>query len=270
MSADSRMQRRLEQLQAQGRKALVPFVTAGDPGLDCTVATLHALAEAGADMIELGVPFSDPMADGVVIQKSSERALERGVNADYIFKSVAEFRQGDADTPVILMGYLNPIERRGWSWYAGQCAAAGVDALLIVDLPPEEAETVRTELNRQGLQLISLLAPTTDGKRLHDACSTAQGYIYYVSMAGVTGKGLEQAGSLKTRIQEIQAQAPVPVYVGFGIKDPETAQDCARFADGVIVGSALVTALSGCHTPEQCRAAAVAFLKPIRQAIDLV
>ena len=270
MSAVNRMQRKLDQLHAQGRKALVPFITAGDPGLDSTVASMHGLVQAGADMIELGVPFSDPMADGVVIQKSSERALQRGVNAAYIFNTVTEFRKGDAETPVILMGYLNPIERRGWSWYAKQCAAAGVDALLIVDLPPEEAESVRTELNQHGLQLISLLAPTTDGQRLTDACAAAQGYIYYVSMAGVTGKGLQQAGSLKERIQAVQGLSQVPVYVGFGIKDPETAQDCARFADGVIVGSALVSALSGCKTPEQCASAAASFLGPIRQAIDLV
>lgn len=270
MSAMNRMQLKLDQLHAQGRKALVPFITAGDPGLDCTVATMHALVQAGADMIELGVPFSDPMADGVVIQKSSERALERGVNAAYIFKAVAEFRKGDSETPVILMGYLNPIERRGWAWYAGRCVASGVDALLIVDLPPEEAEAVRVELNRDGLQLISLLAPTTVGKRLTDACAAAQGYIYYVSMAGVTGKGLEQAGSLKERIQEVQGLSNVPVYVGFGIKDAETAQDCARFADGVIVGSALVSALSECRTPAQCVSTAVTFLGPIRQAIDLV
>ena len=270
MSAINRMQLKLDQLHAQGRKALVPFITAGDPGLDSTVASMHGLVQAGADMIELGVPFSDPMADGVVIQNSSERALARGVNATYIFNTVAEFRKSDSETPVILMGYLNPIERRGWAWYAGQCTAAGVDALLIVDLPPEEAESVRTELNHHGLQLISLLAPTTEGVRLRDACAAAQGYIYYVSMAGVTGKGLEQAGSLKERIQEVQSLSQVPVFVGFGIKDPDTAQACARFADGVIVGSALVTALSECRTPEQCHAAAVAFLQPIRQAIDLV
>lgn len=266
----NRMQQKLAQLAANDKKALVPFITAGDPGLDCTFAIMQGLVQAGADMIELGVPFSDPMADGVVIQKSSERALSRGVNADYIFKTVQQFRQSDAETPVILMGYLNPIERRGWAWYAEHCAAAGVDALLIVDLPPEEAETVRSTLNQNGLQLISLLAPTTCGTRLTQACASAQGYIYYVSMAGVTGKGLERAGGLIDRVQEIQGLADVPVYVGFGIKDAETAQDCARFADGVIVGSALVSALAECKSPEQSRSAAFSFLQPIRQAIDSV
>ncbi len=270
MISINRMQQKFTQLAANHKKALVPFITAGDPGLDCSLEIMHGLVQAGADMIELGVPFSDPMADGVVIQKSSERALLRGVNADYIFETVKQFRSNDADTPIILMGYLNPIERRGWTWYAEQCVAAGVDALLIVDLPPEEAQSVRSILTQYGLQLISLLAPTTTGKRLTQACADAQGYIYYVSMNGVTGKGLQQAGDLKNRVQHIQGLASVPVYVGFGIKDAETAQDCAQFADGVIVGSALVSILAECTDPEQSRLAAFSFLQPIRQAIDLV
>jgi tryptophan synthase alpha chain len=266
----NRMQQKLTQLAATHKKALVPFITAGDPGLDCTLEIMRGLVQAGADMIELGVPFSDPMADGVVIQKSSERALLRGVNAEYIFQTVKQFRLSDAQTPIILMGYLNPIERRGWTWYAEQCAAAGVDALLIVDLPPEEGVNVRATLNQHGVQLISLLAPTTSGTRLSQACAAAQGYIYYVSMNGVTGKGLQQASDLKDRVQHIQSLAPIPVYVGFGIKDAETAQDCAQFADGVIVGSALVSVLAECTGSEQSRLAAVNFLQPLRQAIDLV
>ncbi len=229
---------------------------------------MHALVEAGADIIELGVPFSDPMADGVVIQKSSERALARGINAPAIFAMVAEFRQRDADTPIVLMGYLNPIERRGWLWYAEQAAKAGVDALLIVDLPPEEAASARALLNAQGLQLISLLAPTTDDSRLALACSQAQGYLYYVSMAGVTGKVLAQSGDLGERVAAIRAAAAVPVYVGFGIKDAETAKACAAYADGVIVGSALVSLLADCGTPEQAAHTAHAFLQPIRTALD--
>jgi tryptophan synthase alpha chain len=264
------MQQKLTQLAASHKKALVPFITAGDPGLDCSVEIMHSLVQAGADMIELGVPFSDPMADGVVIQKSSERALLRGVNADYIFQTVKQFRLSDTQTPIILMGYLNPIERRGWTWYAEQCVAVGVDALLIVDLPPEEAHSVRSTLGQYGVQLISLLAPTTSGTRLNHACAEAQGYIYYVSMAGVTGKGLLEASSLKERVQEIQGLSTVPVYVGFGIKDAETAKACAQFADGVIVGSALVSALAECTSAQQCRETAFSFLQPIRQAIDLV
>jgi tryptophan synthase alpha chain len=268
VSAGSRFERRLAALAANGRKALVPFITAGDPGRDATVPVLHALVEAGADLIELGVPFSDPMADGVVIQKSSERALERGINAPAIFAMVAEFRQRDADTPIVLMGYLNPIERRGWAWYAEHAAAAGADALLIVDLPPEESASVRQLLNRHGLQLITLLAPTTDGPRLADACAQAQGYLYYVSMAGVTGKDLAQSGELTHRVGAIRAAAPVPVYVGFGIKDAATAKACAAYADGVIVGSALVASLAECRNPAEAEAAAKTFLAPLRHALD--
>lgn len=268
--AINRIDQKLAQLASNSKKALVPFITAGDPGLDHTVSVMHALVSAGADMIELGVPFSDPMADGVVIQKSSERALERGVNAAYIFQTVTNFRQQDAITPVILMGYLNPIERRGWSWYAEQAVNAGVDALLIVDLPPEEAFTVRELLSPFGLQLISLLAPTTEGQRLVDACQDAQGYLYYVSMAGVTGKGLEQASNLKDRVEQIKSLSTVPVLVGFGIKDAETAKACAQFADGVIIGSALVTKLADCNSDKACQEAVQEFLRPIRAAIDLV
>lgn len=268
MSAASRLDRRLAELAAARRKALVPFISAGDPSIEATVPVLHALVQAGADILELGVPFSDPMADGVVIQKSSERALARGVNAPAIFAMVSEFRQRDADTPIVLMGYLNPIERRGWVWYAEQAAAAGVDALLIVDLPTEEADTARALLNRHGLQLISLLAPTTGNARLAQACAQAQGYLYYVSMAGVTGKQLAQSGDLAGRVGAIRSAARVPVYVGFGIKDPETAKACAAFADGVIVGSALVAALADCRSPDQAAAAAAGFLAPIRAALE--
>lgn len=268
MSAASRLDRRLAALAAARRKALVPFVSAGDPSIEATVPVLHALVQAGADILELGVPFSDPMADGVVIQKSSERALLRGVNAPAIFAMVSEFRQRDADTPIVLMGYLNPIERRGWVWYAEQAAAAGVDALLIVDLPPEESAAARTLLNARGLRLITLLAPTTDDARLSQACAQAEGYLYYVSMAGVTGKHLAQSGDLTERVSRIRAASAVPVYVGFGIKDAATAKACAGYADGVIVGSALVSLLADCGTPEQAGKAAAAFLRPIRSALD--
>ncbi len=268
MSATSRFDRRLAALAASGRKALVPFITAGDPSVQATVPVLQALVEAGADLIELGVPFSDPMADGVVIQKSSERALERGVNASAIFAMVAEFRLQDAETPIVLMGYLNPIERRGWDWYAKCANEAGVDALLIVDLPPEEAAPARAVLNAHGLQLISLLAPTTSDARLALACTEAQGYLYYVSMAGVTGNGLQQSENLQARVESIRATAGKPVYVGFGIKDATTAQACAAYADGVIVGSALVALLAECQNSAQAQAAAKDFIAPIRQALD--
>ncbi|HWS39731.1 MAG TPA: tryptophan synthase subunit alpha [Arenimonas sp.] len=266
----NRIEQKIAQLKSRNKKALVPFITAGDPGLEHTVAILHALVQSGADMIELGVPFSDPMADGVVIQKSSERALALGVNASYIFQTVEEFRKQDTETPIILMGYLNPIERRGWNWYAEQAVNAGVDALLIVDLPPEEAVSVREMLAPFGIQLISLLAPTTDGIRLADTCQHAQGYLYYVSMNGVTGKGLEQAGDLKERIDQIKALSNVPVFVGFGIKDADTARSCAQFADGVIIGSALVSRLAECSSDKACQEVIQEFLPSIRTAIDLV
>ena len=264
----SRLEARLTALASAGRKALVPFISAGDPGIESTVPVMHALVEAGADVIELGVPFSDPMADGVVIQKSSERALARGVDAHAVFAMLREFRQRDAETPVVLMGYLNPIERRGWAWYAAQAADAGADALLIVDLPPEEADAARAALNAAGMRLITLLAPTTEGARLTQACRQAQGYLYYVSMAGVTGKQLHQADDLRQRVHGIRTQTGVPVYVGFGIKDAQTAQACAGFADGIIVGSALVAVLADCQSPVQAAAAAAGFLRPIRAALD--
>ena len=264
----NRLDARLAALAAAGRKALIPFITAGDPGLAYTVPVMQALVKAGADMIELGVPFSDPMADGVVIQRSSERALERGVNALTLFGMVREFRATDGNTPVVLMGYLNPIERRGWDWYATQATEAGVDALLIVDLPPEEAAPARAVLNGHGLQLITLLAPTTNPARMTEACQHAQGYLYYVSMAGVTGKGLQQAEGLHDRVAQIRQQSNVPVYVGFGIKDAATAKACAQFADGVIVGSALVSALAECGSVTEAETVAGQFLAPLRQALD--
>lgn len=268
--AINRIDQKLAAIAENSKKALVPFITAGDPGLEHTVAIMHALVSSGADMLELGVPFSDPMADGVVIQKSSERALARGVNANYIFDTVTEFRKQDVKTPIILMGYLNPIERRGWDWYAQQSKIAGVDALLIVDLPPEEAQNARELLNQHDLQLISLLAPTTIGARLSHACQQAQGYLYYVSMAGVTGKGLLQASNLKDRIEQIKLLSQVPVFVGFGIKDADTAKACVEFADGVIIGSALVSLLAECTSVEACQKTVQQFLSPIRNAIDLV
>ena len=183
----TRLQHRLEDLRASGRKALVPFVTAGDPSLAATVPVMHALVEAGADVIELGVPFSDPMADGPVIQRSSERALARGVGLKRVLALVEAFRETDAATPVVLMGYLNPVEIRGVATFAAAAAEAGVDGVLLVDLPPEEADEYRAAFDRHGLALISLASPTTPQARLERLCAQAVGYLYYVSFAGVTG-----------------------------------------------------------------------------------
>ena len=261
----SRLDARLDALRVDGRKALVPFFTAGDPSLAATVPVMHALAEAGADVIELGVPFSDPMADGPTIQRSSERALARGAGLGHVLDSVRAFRERDAHTPVVLMGYLNPVEIRGHARFAGDAAAAGVDGVLLVDLPPEEADELRAALAASGIDLILLASPTTDDTRLALLLQGARGYLYYVSYAGVTGADRLDAGAATGRLRTIRSTASVPVMAGFGIKDAATAAAMARDADGVVVGSALVAALADAADPA---AAAGAFLAPLREALD--
>lgn len=261
----NRIDRRFADLAARDRKALVPFFTAGDPALEATVPVMHALVEAGADVIELGVPFSDPMADGPTIQRSSERALERGVGIDYVFGCVRAFRERDDDTPVVLMGYLNPVEIRGPARFAGQAAAAGIDGILLVDLPPEEAAEFRRAFDAAGVALILLASPTTSRARLAMLQSLAKGYLYYVSFAGVTGADHLDAGAAGERLREIRAACRVPVVAGFGIKDPASAAAMAVDADGVVVGSALVHALDAAPDPA---AAARGFLAPLRAALD--
>lgn len=264
----SRIQSRFESLAKTGRKALVPFVTAGDPSLESTVPVMHALVRAGADVIELGVPFSDPMADGPAIQRSSERAIGRGAGLRYVMRSVARFREDDDQTPVVLMGYLNPIEILGAEAFARDAAAAGVDGVLLVDLPPEEAGPTRTAFNAAGLDLISLAAPTTAQARLARLASESQGYLYYVSFAGVTGGGQLDVADVLKRAGDLRDRASVPVLVGFGIRDAASAAALAPAADGVVVGSALVEALSGAASPEDAAARAEAFLAPLRAALD--
>lgn len=261
----SRIDTRFAHLKSVGRKALVPFVTAGDPSLEATVPVMHALAEAGADVIELGVPFSDPMADGPTIQRSSERALARGAGLGYVLECVRRFRENDAETPVVLMGYLNPVEIRGAGRFAAEAVGAGVDGVLLVDLPPEEADEFREEFGRQGLALILLAAPTTTDDRVAQLCAQAAGYLYYVSFAGVTGADRLDTGAAGQRLQAIRARSAVPVVAGFGIKDAASAAAMAREADGVVVGSALVSALAGTADPA---ATARAFLEPLRAALD--
>ncbi|GAB2618726.1 tryptophan synthase subunit alpha [Novilysobacter erysipheiresistens] len=256
------------QLKTAGRKALVPFITAGDPSLEALVPVMHALVESGADVIELGVPFSDPMADGPTIQRSSERALQRGAGLAYVFDGVREFRQRDADTPVVLMGYLNPVEIRGAERFAREAVAAGVDGVLLVDLPPEEADEFRGAFSAHGLALILLAAPTTSDARAAQLCAGARGYLYYVSFAGVTGADRLDAGAAGDRLRTIRADSPVPVVVGFGIKDAASAAAMAREADGVVVGSALVAALDGAGDPTEAAARARDFLAPLRTALD--
>ena len=214
------------------------------------------------------MPFSDPMADGPSIQRSSERAIERGAGLRYVLRCVASFRESDADTPVVLMGYLNPIEILGADAFARDAAAAGVDGVLLVDLPPEEAGPNRAAFNAAGLDLISLAAPTTTEERLARLASESQGYLYYVSFAGVTGGSQLDVTDVLKRAGDLRARANVPVLVGFGIRDAASAAALAPAADGVVVGSALVDALAGADGPENAAARAEAFLAPLRRALD--
>ena len=255
-------------LRTSGRKALIPFITAGDPALEATVPVMHELVAAGADVIELGVPFSDPMADGPTIQRSSEHALARGATLRYVFDSVATFRQQDALTPVVLMGYLNPVEIRGAAQFAAEAVAAGVDGVLLVDLPPEEAEETRAAFTAAGLALILLASPTSSAQRLDTLCGAAQGYLYYVSFAGVTGAGHLDTHAAGRHLHGLRAQSRVPMVAGFGIKDAASAAAMAVDADGVVVGSALVAAMAAAGTVEEAVRNAGAFLAPLRRALD--
>ena len=263
----TRFEQKFAELKTAGRKALVPFITAGDPSLESTVPVMHALVDAGADVIELGVPFSDPMADGPVIQRSSERALARGAGLRYVLEAVEVFRQQDDGTPIVLMGYLNPVEIHGAERFAREAVAAGVDGVLLVDLPPEEAGETRAVFQQAGLALIALASPTTSPERLQMLCETAQGYLYYVSFAGVTGASdrLDTAAAGE-RLKQLRATSRVPVVAGFGIKDAGSARAMATDADGVVVGSALVAALAESGSDAAARAAA--FLAPLRAALD--
>lgn len=264
----SRIAARFATLKAQGRKALVPFITAGDPSLEATMPVMHALVAAGADVIEIGVPFSDPMADGATIQHSSERALARGADMDYVFETVRQFREDNQDTPVVLMGYLNPVEIRGPEAYAQQAVAAGIDGALLVDLPPEEALEYREAFDRHGLALILLAAPTTSAERMQRLLALATGYLYYVTYAGVTGGDHLDTGAAGERLRAIRALDKVPVVAGFGIKDAASAAAMAVHADGVVVGSALVAAMADALDPADAARNAAAFLLPLREALD--
>ena len=264
----NRIDARFASLKSSHRKALVPFLTAGDPSLEATVPVMHALMAAGADVIELGVAFSDPMADGPTIQRSSERALARGAGLSYVFDCVRAFRTRDAETPVVLMGYLNPVEIRGSERFAAEAASAGVDGVLLVDLPPEESDELRAAFAAHGLALILLASPTTAASRLARLCADARGYLYYVSFAGITGADHLDSTAAGARLRTIRAQAAVPVVVGFGIKDAASAAAMAVDADGVVVGSALVAALAEAVDVADVVARAGRFLAPLRVALD--
>lgn len=265
----NRIDSRFAKLKAANRKALVPFVTAGDPSLESLVPVMHALVGAGADVIELGVPFSDPMADGPTIQRSSERALARGAGLSFVLEAVRMFRERDADTPVVLMGYLNPVEIRGVETFARDAAQAGVDGVLLVDLPPEEAAGFRDVFAAHGIALILLASPTTTEARLRQLCEQAQGYLYYVSFAGVTGASERlDTGLASKRLRMIRGISRAPVVAGFGIRDAAGAAAMAVDADGVVVGSALVAALADAGDANAAAARAAGFLSPLRAALD--
>lgn len=236
----SRLQTRFAELRARQRKALIPYITAGDPHPDATVGLLHALVAGGADLLELGVPFSDPMADGPVIQLACERALAHGTSLRQVIAMVEEFRKTDAQTPVVLMGYLNPIEQLGLQAFAEQARAAGVDGVLIVDLAVEEAPEFTPVLRQAGLDRIFLLAPTSPPERIRAVVEQASGYLYYVSVKGVTGAAHLDVSSVEHKLGEIRRFTDLPLAVGFGIRDAEAAARVGRIADGVVVGSALV------------------------------
>ena len=264
----NRIDTRFETLARSGRKALIPFITVGDPDPDWTVDILHALVSCGADVLELGVPFSDPAADGPVIQAAGERAIARGVTLHRVLDTVESFRRQDPDTPVVLMGYLNPIERYGHAAFAADAARAGVDGILIVDCPPEEMGELRVSLDEHGVYPICLVAPTTTPERLQMIAEQASGYLYYVSFKGITGANrLDEAG-LAGPIREIRSHSELPLAVGFGIKTPDNAAAVARLADAVVIGSALIEQVQDAVTRAEACDRAEAFLAPIRHAMD--
>lgn len=263
----SRIAATFARLQAQGRKALIPYVTAGDPYADATPEIMLAMAAAGADVIELGVPFSDPMADGPVIQKAGERALSRGIGMPQVLDMVRHFRKDDARTPVVLMGYANPVERYGVDRFVTDAKAAGVDGVLVVDYPPEECEDFALSLRGAGLDPIFLLAPTSTDERIRQVGRIATGYVYYVSLKGVTGAGHLDTTAVAAMVPRIRAHVKVPVGVGFGIRDAASAQAVAAVSDAVVIGSALVQRLET-QTRAEVAAAAGAFIADIRQALD--
>ncbi len=257
-----------EAAKKAGRKVLIPFITAGDPDPDWTVAVMHTLVEAGADLIELGVPFSDPMADGPVIQLASERAIKKHVSLAGVLGMVEVFRQTDSRTPVVLMGYMNPVERYGRTRFPAAARAAGVDGLLLVDCPPQERDDLGVAMNDAGLDGICLVTPTTTRDRVRDIAAAASGFIYYVSIKGVTGAAQVDMPGLSEPIQQIREFSDLPVAVGFGIRNAEMAVGVAAYADAVVMGSALVEALSTAQSMEEACSVAAAFVAPVRESLD--
>jgi len=263
----SRIQGAFDKLKQQKRKALIPFFTAGDPDPKLTVPLLQAVAEAGADVIELGVPFSDPMADGPTIQRASERALKHHVSLHHVLDMVAEFRRSDSTTPIVLMGYGNPIEAMGWETFSKRCAEVGVDGALTVDFPPEESHEAFAHLDKHGIDPIFLLAPTSTDVRIERVAKQARGYVYYVSLKGVTGAGHLDLTAIEEKIPQLRKHINLPIGVGFGIRDAATAMAVAKLCDGVVVGSRIVQEIE--NSNEKNVVANVSKLvRELRQAVD--
>ncbi|MBT9528037.1 MAG: tryptophan synthase subunit alpha [Rhizobacter sp.] len=267
----SRIQAVFAALKSQGRKALIPYVMAGDPYPDATVEVLLAMAKAGADVIEFGVPFSDPMADGPVIQAAGERALAKGIGLPQVFDFVRGFRKSNDTTPIVLMGYANPIERydqrRGEGAFVRDAKAAGVDGVLVVDYPPEESEAFAAQMRAADLDPIFLLAPTSTEQRIKDVARIATGFVYYVSLKGVTGSGAIDTQAVADAVPRIRAHVKVPVGVGFGIRDAETAKAVAAVSDAVVIGARIVKLLES-QTRDNVASAGAAFIAEIRAALD--
>jgi len=257
-----------EQLAHSKRKALIPFITAGHPKPGLTVHIMHELVKNGADIIELGMPFSDPMADGPVIQFASEKAISLGTGIDHVIDMVAQFRKTNSHTPVVLMGYLNPVECKGIKDFVEQAKKAGVDALLLVDSPPEESTDLIKQLKQHDMEQIFLVAPTTTAARKQMICQHASGFIYYVALKGVTGSADLDSGAVSKDVLSLKQLSDLPVAVGFGVKDADSAVSVAKQADAVVIGSALVALLGECEDSESTSQTIAQFIKPIRTALD--
>ncbi len=265
----SRLAAKFEELSKAGRKALIPFITAGDPHPDFTVPMMHAMVKAGADVIELGVPFSDPMADGPVIQRASERALEHKMSLRKTLALAKEFRKTDAATPLVLMGYLNPIEAMGYENFANAAQESQIDGVLTVDLPPEEGEECTGLLKTRSIDPIFLLAPNSNEERIRKMDKLGSGYLYYVSLKGVTGAGHLNTADVENKLKQIRANTRLPVGIGFGVKDAETAKTIAGIGDGVVIGSALISKIeANLQDLERAKQEIVELLSAMRQAMD--
>ena len=264
----SRLSACFAELKARQRKGLIPYLMAGDPSIQDTVPLMHAMIRAGADVIELGIPFSDPVADGPVIEQAHQRAVAQGVTLDHVFDMVAQFRQTDRVTPVVLMGYLNPLEVLGYDSFAARAEVAGVDGVLIVDAPPERCRELPTALRAHAIAPIFLLAPTTTDQRIARLCAEASGYLYYISLRGVTGAGHLDIDDVRQNLARIRAHTVLPLGVGFGVCDSRSAATLAELADAVIVGTVLVRELHAHNSLEAGQAAMLALLGQMREAMD--